>query len=272
MRMHPIPALAMAVALACAPAPAPARADAQSAEGRSFVESFKTLDGARWLVSHGWSNGDYQACTFDSDNVAIGARGGLELKIAAVTGKPRPWSCAEVQSRQIYGYGTYEVRLASARSPGVVTGFFTYTGPGQQPGRPHDEIDFEFLGKDTLRVQLNYFVGGDGSHGSLIDLGFDSAAVARNYAFEWRPDALRWFIDGRMVREVLVSPDRPLPTHSGKILLSLWIGEGAGMDSWLGRFSPPEKPLSARFEWVAFTRLGEPCQFLQSLVCLRPRR
>lgn len=48
------------------------------------------------------------------------------------------------------------------KADGVDTGFFMYTGPSDND--PWDEIDFEFLGYDTTKVQLNYYTDGVGGH------------------------------------------------------------------------------------------------------------
>ena len=47
-----------------------------------------------------------------------------------------------------------------------------YTGPSDDD--PWDEIDFEFLGYDTTKVQLNYYTDGVGGHEYMLDLGFDA--------------------------------------------------------------------------------------------------
>jgi endo-1,3-1,4-beta-glycanase ExoK len=51
-----------------------------------------------------------------------------------------------------------------------------------------------------------------------------------------------------------------------KIFFSLWSG-GAGTEQWLGPFSDPGRPLTATFEYAAFTAAGTPCQFPESIVC-----
>lgn len=257
--------LAVLAVAAAQPLPPPAAAD----EGASFVDTFGGIDRGRWLVSHGWSNGDFQDCTFQESNIKIVPGGGVELTLQDAAGLERPSSCAELQSHATYGFGTYEVRLRAASSPGLVTAFFTYTGPGQAPGRPHDEIDFEFLGKSPDAVQLNYFARGIGGHGHDVALGYSAAQEAADYAFEWTADAIRWFVNGRMVHEVTRRSGEPFPTHPGKICLSIWNGRGPDMASWLAPFGGRGQRLVARVERVAFTRLGEPCRFPGSIVCQR---
>src|SRR3546814_5031761 len=81
---------------------------------------------------------------------------------------------------------------------------------------PHDEIDFEFLGKSPRQVQVNYYTARKGGHETMIDLGFDASEDFHTYAFEWRPDSIRWFVDGRQVHEE-TGQRGPLPSTPGKI-------------------------------------------------------
>ena len=136
-------------------------------------------------------------------------------------------------------------------------------------GLPHDEIDFEFLGRSASTVQLNYFAAGKGDHGHDVELGFDPARTMADYAFEWTPEGIRWFVNGREVHAVRRQEGRPFPVTPGKICLSIWNGRGPDMETWLAPFDSAKRPLTARYERVAFTRWGEPCQFPESLVCRR---
>jgi endo-1,3-1,4-beta-glycanase ExoK len=86
-----------------------------------------------------------------------------------------------------------------------------------------------------------------------------------NYAFEWRPDSIRWFINGKLVHEARAEADKPFPKTPGKIFLSLWASDT--LEAWLGKFAYPGKPLVARFDWLAFTKTGEGCQFPESVLC-----
>jgi endo-1,3-1,4-beta-glycanase ExoK len=232
--------------------------------GLSFIDRFARLDRDRWFVSNGWANGPHQACTWTNRNVHAGA-GGLTLSLTNQPSGERAYSCAEIQTKEYYGYGTYEVRMRAAAAPGIVSAFFTYVGPSIVKGSPHDEIDFEFLGKDRNGVQLNYFFNGRGEHEQIIALGFDASATMNDYAFEWTPQTLRWSVNGRLVREV----NAPLPRLPGKIMLSIWSGVGANTEGWLGRFAYPGQPLTVGVEYVAFTEAGKPCQFPTSIVCSR---
>jgi endo-1,3-1,4-beta-glycanase ExoK len=235
----------------------------QTGGGASFYDTFATLDRKRWSVSDGWSNGDYQNCIWSAGSVA--ARGNsLDLVLGEISGVARPYKCAEIKTNEFYGYGTYEVRMRTVAAPGVVSAFFTYSGP---PAKPHDEIDFEFLGKNPGSVQLNYFAHAVGKHERAISLGFDATQAMNDYAFEWMPDSLRWFVNGKLVHEAKRKSTEPFPASPGQIVMMIWNGRGQGMEQWLGRFEYPGQPLIAQYEYVAFTEAGKPCQFPKSIVC-----
>ena len=76
----------------------------------------------------------------------------------------------------------------------------------------HDEIDFEFLGKDPTTVQLNYFVGGVPKDGTIIKLGYDASKSFHTYSFMWEPTRIRWYVDNKLVHETHAGWKMPTPT------------------------------------------------------------
>lgn len=226
----------------------------------SFFDPLDRLDPARWYVSDGWANGDWQGCAWSRDNISV-SRGVLQMRLGKATDKLRPYRCAEIKTNAAHGYGTYEGRMRTAAGSGLNTALFTYSGRPLSP--IHDEIDFEFLGKNSRQVQLNYFTGGKGEHGSLPELGFDAAAGFNDYAFVWGPGSIRWYVNGKLVRE---ATGADLPTTPGQYFLSLWNGTD-NIKDWLGPFDAARTPVAAEWDWVAFTKAGERCRFPQSITC-----
>lgn len=232
--------------------------------GPSFFEDFDSpqLDTKLWYISDGWSNGAHQLCTWSKENLKL-SDGNLLFILDRTPRAGRDYSCAELQTNKFYGYGVYEIRMRPVAGAGMVSALFTYTGP--QHGTQHDEIDFEFLGRKPNSVQLNHFVNAKGNNEHMVDLGGDATKTFRDYAFEWAPDALRWYVDGRLVREV-TSANSTIPTTPSKVIMSLWNGD---IEAWLGRFDPANAPLTMAVDWVAFTAAGEGCRFPASVVCRR---
>lgn len=229
------------------------------ANGTSFVENFDRLDRSIWYVSDGWNNGGHQNCTWSKDQVAV-ENGTLALTFEHRKLGERDYACGEIQTRKRFGYGTYEVRMKSAEPSGLNSAFFTYIGPVDK--KPHDEIDFEVLGKDTSKVQVNQYIGAKGGNEQLIDVPGGAAAGYNDYAFVWEKDRLRYFINGELVHEV--TDPAKIPTNAQKIFVSLW-GSDTFKD-WMGPFSY-SGPATMQIDRIAFTAPGERCQFEQSVVC-----
>ena len=230
------------------------------ANGTSFVEEFDRLDTARWYVSDGWNNGAHQNCTWSKEEVRVEG-GKLLLSFDAKPAGEREYACGEVQTRKRYGYGTYEVRMKTATGAGLNSAFFTYIGPTDK--KPHDEIDFEVLGKDTSRVQVNQYIAGKGGNEKLVAVPGGADSGFNDYAFVWQKHRIGYYVNGTLVHEV--TDPAKLPTNAQKIFLSLWGTDT--LSDWMGRFAFAG-PTKMEVERIAFTAEGEACQFGGSAACL----
>ncbi len=204
-----------------------------------------------WYISHGWANAHWQSCEWRKEALSQ-ENNTLVITLSPKAAEKRPISCGEIQSRETFHYGRYEARLKAASGRGLNTAFFTYTGP-PHGNKIHDEIDFEILGKNTRRVDITYWHNGKQAKVQKIDLGFDAATSFNTYAFEWRKDSLKWFINDKLVYET--PEDTDIPDQPSKIFLSLWSG-GPEKKDWLGIFTY-EEPKQAHIQWVKFTPFSE---------------
>jgi endo-1,3-1,4-beta-glycanase ExoK len=171
------------------------------------------------------------------------------------------YSCGEVQTRQTFGYGTYEVRMRTMEGSGFNAAFFTYIGPVHD--KPHDEIDVEILLRDTDRVTFNTYVEGTPANGGDAALAGAGSTDFQHYAFTWDASGIRWFVNGEQVHRTI--DGTPRPSEEQKIYASLW-GSETFVD-WMGPFDAGAVPMQLEIDWIAFTRLGEPCAFPQSVLC-----
>ena len=195
--------------------------------------------------SDGWTNGSMFNCTWRKDNVVF-SDGSMKLKIDADSqGGSIPYSGAEFRTLDFYGYGMYEVVMKPIKNDGVVSSFFTYTGPSDS--NPWDEIDIEFLGKDTTSVQFNYFTNGKGNHEYVYQLGFDASEDFHTYGFDWQADKITWYVDG----EAVYSANSDIPSTPSKIMMNVW--PGTGVDGWLKAFDG-NVPLTAEYKSEAFEK------------------
>ena len=199
----------------------------------------------RMHPSDGYSNGNMFNSTWRASQVNF-KDGKMQLSINKDEENTKiPYISGEYRSNQNYHYGLYEVSMKPIKNDGVVSSFFTYTGPSEH--NPWDEIDIEFLGKDTTGVQFNYFTNGLGHHEYFYKLGFDASKAFHTYAFEWLPDSITWFVDGKKVHTATEN----IPQTPGKIMMNVW--PGIGVDSWLKPFDGTV-PLKAEYDWVKFTQ------------------
>lgn len=83
------------------------------ADEASFVDTFETFDTERWYISDGWSNGSHQSCTWSNRNVRH-ENAQIILSLTDEQKGERAFSCAEIQTKAFFGYGTYEVRMKAA--------------------------------------------------------------------------------------------------------------------------------------------------------------
>ncbi|WP_315859706.1 endo-1,3-1,4-beta-glycanase ExoK [Pseudorhizobium xiangyangii] len=229
------------------------------ATGTSFVENFDQMDKSFWYVSDGWNNGGHQNCTWSKKQVSVES-GVLNLGFTAGRLGERDYACGEIQTRARYGHGTYEVRMKAATGSGLNSAFFSYIGPVDK--KPHDEIDFEVLGKNTNEVQLNQYISGKGHNEKLVPVAGGADKNFNDYAFIWEENRLRYFVNGELVHEV--TDKSKIPSNAQKIFLSLWGSDN--LKSWMGPFSYAG-PTGMGIDRIAFTKLGEDCQFPESVLC-----
>ena len=190
-------------------------------------------------AANGYSNGGVFDCFWRNDCVEF-ENGVMKMSLKKEQNR---YVGAEYRSnKRNYGYGFYSVSMKAAKCSGVVSSFFTYTNRNGW-----DEIDIEFLGKDTTKIQFNYYTKGVGGHEYLYDLGFDGAADFHEYAFEWLEDSITWFVDGKAVCRVT----KNIPTNNTQIMMNVWNAKN--LNHWVGAFDSSKLPVSAEYEWIGFS-------------------
>lgn len=185
----------------------------------------------------GWSNGGVFNCSWRKENGPI-EDGALRLFVSK---EGNGYYGAEYRSNDTYSYGMYSVNMKAAKGSGIISSFFIYTG------NPWDEIDIEFLGKDTTKVQFNYYTGGVGGHEYVYDLGYDASEEFHEYAFLWEPDSITWFVDGVEVYKA----DVDIPSHPAQIMMNVWNTINA--DGWSGKLDESALPTGVEYRWINYS-------------------
>lgn len=213
-------------------------------QNATVVADFRKGETPVFFASDGWTNGSCFDCGWYKQNTSFDG-GVLNLTIDKDHSGKYNYSGAEYRTSDTYHYGYYETSMQAIKNDGVVSSFFTYTGPSED--NPWDEIDIEILGKDTTKVQLNYYTNGVGNHEYMYDLGFDASEGFHTYGFDWQPDHITWYVDGK---EVYTAYNN-IPSTAGRIMMNVW--PGIGVDDWLKPFNG-NTPLTARYQWVTYNK------------------
>jgi GR25 family glycosyltransferase involved in LPS biosynthesis len=163
---------------------------------------------------------------FRPDNVSIGRDDIASLTLREERTPVRAFTSGAIASRHAFLYGRFAAELRPSNVAGLITGVFLHRNG------PRQEIDIEFLGKDTTKVLVNvyYNPGNDGSklefgyRGSpvLVDLGFDAATEFHRYEIEWQRHAIRWCVDGRLLHERVTWDPTPIPDLPMQLNVNLW--------------------------------------------------
>jgi endo-1,3-1,4-beta-glycanase ExoK len=185
-------------------------------------------------------------------------------------GGGKDFSCGEVQTREAYGYGTYEVRMRPAAGNGIVSAFLSYTGPAQGAAQER-WISIQFPGRELKTLHLNFSAGKGPALRHNVNLKFDPSEAMHDYAFQWTPKSLRWFVNGELVHTMDIGSAPKDASRPGKIIVSLHNNIGEAQSAWLGRFEYEGQALQTTYEYIAFTELGAPCAFPTSVVCKQPK-
>ena len=209
-----------------------------------FVDKFANRN-PQWRVSDGWSNGPYMVNDWRATHARF-SNGALDLVLSPNRTDKAAFSSGEVQSSQTYGYGYFETKMRAAPGSGLVTGFFTYIGP--PANKSWDEIDVEVLGGKPREVMFTYFTSGK-KVSEIVQLPYDATKETHVYGFDWQPDAIRWYIDGKMMHEAR-GKDIPLPSQRQKIIVSLWAS--GTLTDWVGPFDARALPSKATFGCVSY--------------------
>ena len=201
------------------------------------VIDFKNGQDDQFVSSHGWKNGEPFDVYWNRREVNY-KDDEMQLSIAERDGK---YFAGEVKSQQYFSYGDYEVTMKPQKKRGTASTFFVYVGPSEldENGnpKPHDEIDIEFLGSDTTKVQFNFFTNGQGGNEKMYNLGFDASKEFHTYGFRWDEHYITWFVDGEPVYRV-DDTRKKIPSTPGRIMMKYWSGTKVA-EGWMGKYAGP---------------------------------
>ena len=244
---------------------------------QKVIDFANGADSSVLFESDGWSNGDVFNVVWKNHNVFY--ENGI-MRLGITEEKASAWlndkevefnyTAGEARTQNYYHYGDYEVSMKPSANAGTASTFFVCTGPYDLKDgnpNPHDEIDIEFLGKDTTHVQFNFFVDGKGGNEYMYDLGFDASKEFHTYGFRWAEDSITWFVDGKPVYKVTTDKTattgenvkivEKLPSTAGRMLANYWCGNERAW-AWMGEYKGATNDNGTQYQWIATSAEGAP--------------
>lgn len=162
----------------------------------------------------------------------------------------------EIYSKQQTRFGSWEIRMKAAATPGTVSSFFTYY-PDSYVGapKPWREIDIEVLGNKPTSFQTNLITGTASSKTTSEEHhtnGADLSNSYHTYTLEWTPDSVVWRLDGKLMRKT-AAPDKQvtdLRDSTQNWRMNLWASTEA---AWTGKLDTTKLPVLQIVRWMRFS-------------------
>ncbi len=167
------------------------------------------------------------------DNVWVDSMGNLHLKIHRVNDK---WTCAEVVTKDVFGYGRYFFQVISELDeldPSIVFGLFTWSNRGVH----NKEIDVEFSkwGDPDARYNAQYVIQPAHVRGNRYRFPLKQEGSYTTHQFSWYPRFINFYsFHGHVFNndqeatpiKFWVYPKRFGKPRKVHIRMNLWLNKG----------------------------------------------
>ena len=127
----------------------------------------------------------------------------------------------QIQTNEAFLYGRFEVSMRSAQGGGIISSFFLYNlDVGCNWPEENNELDIEMKGVSNEILFTTHYPGLAYHTDTYVPV-FSPHDDLHDYAFEWEPGIVRWFVDGELVNV----QDQPFVNgliYPMRIIMNLW--------------------------------------------------
>lgn len=259
-------------------------------------ERFNEFNDSIWKKGDGAVGGE-AFCRFSDQGVQV-REGILELLIQEEH-VPAGWSedhqqqkkqydfsCGELRSlpQKSIRYGRIETRMKAptrSQASGYISSLFTYSNDFNAKApkeglQEWEEIDIELEGGRPDKFQANLIYGHNtwewwrtrrfGAWEDKIEVG--PVDEWRVFAIEWVPDAIRWYVDGKLVKTLSQSDTdcdpackppqekpTPIPDNPTQIFMNFWIPNDIIQNEFGGNKLRNVYPMKTQYDWLRYYEL-----------------
>ncbi|WP_371378774.1 family 16 glycosylhydrolase [Thalassotalea aquiviva] len=200
--------------------------------------------------------------------------------------KAYPYSCGELRTlpELKFRYGRIETRMKAPNretASGYISSLFTYTNnydpkAADAGNQEWEEIDVELEGGRPDKFQANLIYGKNTwewwrtrNYGAWEDkIVVGPVDEWRVFAIEWLPDAIRWYVDGQLVKTLkqsdidcqpeCVGPQQfatPIPDNPTSLFMNFWIPVDIIQDTFGGNKKDNIYPMITQYDWFRYYQL-----------------
>jgi beta-glucanase (GH16 family) len=150
-----------------------------------------------------------------------------------------------ISSKNDIRYGRVDTNIKISNGSNVITSFILMSSNG-------DEIDFEFVGKDSNLIQTNYFYKGDpvyNVNAIMYKVPVDLSLGYYEYSIIWTADYYQWLWNGKVLRTLYKNSTNKYPDSSSKVQFGIW---NASKSEWAGNgIDWSKSPYTFYIDWVS---------------------
>ncbi|KAH8726524.1 concanavalin A-like lectin/glucanase domain-containing protein [Phaeosphaeriaceae sp. PMI808] len=155
--------------------------------------------------------------------------GGAEFTVAKKGDAPT------IQSEGFLHFGYVEVKMTAAKGQGIISSIVLQS-------QNLDEVDWEWIGGQEGKVQMNYFgKGNTTTYDRMIEAPVATTQTeTHTYALNWTAESLTWIIDNKPIRTLKYADangGKTYPQTPCNVRLGNWPGgdsENEGTRQWAG--------------------------------------
>ncbi len=204
----------------------------------------RELDEARWRVEDAALIKNNEQQYYSPEEVYL-ENAMLVIRSQKIARNGRQYTSGLVETAGKFSrkYGRFEARARLPRGKGIWPAFWMLPESGDWP----PEIDiFELLGHapSTIYMTCHWGTWPDKKHKGRMFTGPDFTAGFHDFALEWEPHEIRWYIDGQMAHRVREN----IPHEPFYLILNTAVG-----GNWPG--SPSSTTVFPQYFYIDYVRV-----------------
>lgn len=154
-----------------------------------------------------------------------------------------------LQTKKSFQFGRFETMVLPAWGSGIISSFFLFhDSPDYKTN--WQEIDFEFLGRNTNAIDTNVIHTLLGKADKNVNVKHNimdkrTSDVFWKLSIEWTHNFVTWYINDSPIRKMNIALNLPM-----KLMLNLWVSDDI---NWAGEINAKILPQRSAYKYVRYS-------------------